>query len=152
MWFVSSPGPKTQCGADKDEGRVCPQSQVVCKPDSGWGSWWGSRAEAHGKSKQQLLTCSLQGFGRGYAELGGSNSPSPVPPPVSSLAASVSLRLYPRESLPVTVDCFVSMPGYAGASGSAPTCIHVHRMGKQGGTLCNDPDLTPKMALHPVFG
>lgn len=28
-------------GADKDEGRVCPQSQAVCKPASGQGREWG---------------------------------------------------------------------------------------------------------------
>jgi len=97
-----------------------------------------------------LLTCSLLGFGRGYAELGGSNSPSPVWSLVSSVAASVSLRLYPRESLPVTVDCFISLPGYASTSGAAHTWIHTRKLGNQGWMLCCDPDWTPKIALHPV--
>lgn len=76
MWFVSSPGPRTQWGADKDEGRVCPQSQVVCKPASGWGSWWGSRAEAQGKSKP---SCSLAAC-RALVEATQSLGAATVPP------------------------------------------------------------------------
>lgn len=67
-----------------------------------------------------------------------------------SLAALASLRLYPRESLPVIVDCFTALPGYVSASGSAHMCSHVHRLGDGGGTLCWDPDMTPKIALHPI--
>lgn len=91
-----------------------------------------------------LLTYRLQGFGVGSAQLGDSSSPSPAPLLASTPAALVSLWLHPRQSLLVTVDCFMSLPACASA------LVHIHRLESQGGTLCCDPGLIPKVALPAV--
>lgn len=127
-------------GADKDEGRVCPQSQAVCKPASGQGRQWGQ--------ERNRFCCSL-GARRALVQAAPSLGTAAVPPlhhcwlpllqlwsPCGFTQGKACLSLW-IASCPC-----LAMP--------VPLAQRTHGLGSQGGTLCCDPGLTPKVALPPV--